>query len=140
MRWNPFASTKNPVDQARSEYLGKIPKIQTALEASIVNDLHKIGAQERATVDEYRRNKVFGGKKPEGGGGEDSELIVADDVQINQGATWQTILAIAVPALLALLGWAYLSRMPTQESQETTTPVEHTDSDTRYSLKMLEGE
>lgn len=137
--WSPFTNNHPAAEQAASELHAKRAKLQTAHDAVLIDDMAKLAATERAVVNQYRANKVFGGKDP--ANPESGELIVADDVQINQGATWKTIAAVAIPAAAALLGYEWLNQPTAADAgpapAAATGPA---DADTRYRITPVPGD
>lgn len=143
--WNPFANQTTTTERAAADLHGKGSKLQTAHDAILVDDLRRMAADERAAVTRYRDKTVFGGAKnpadPENG-----ELIVADDVQINQGPTWKTIASVLGPVALAILGYKWLDAPPAPPAPVPATvpaPVAAAtpaDADTRYRITPLEGD
>ena len=75
----PLPST---VDEAASQFLGKQAKLETALDAALVRQMHEIAQDELATVQEYRAKKLGLGGGPNGSTGRKQpvgDFIVCDD-------------------------------------------------------------
>jgi len=105
---------QDPVREASEQRHNKSAKIQTALEATMVNSLHQIDKDERAVANAYRNWKVFGDKQvPKVGGGSDEEMLIADNIyNIKPPSLLGPLLGIAgIIAASGGAGWLLLPQL-----------------------------
>lgn len=129
-RWrNGAMAEKNghtpPAEEAAQQRINKSAKVQTALEAMLVDDLRRIGATERDAVNRYRESKLFGGGNGQAPPAGDSDLIVCDNMRIeapksNNGLLTGVLLGTVLAAGGAL-GLSHLNQTPAV--QPPTQPV-----------------
>ena len=71
---------QSPITEASEQRHNKSAKIQTGLEATMMNSLYQLDKDERATAAAYRNWKVFGQKTIPKTGGNDDEMLIADNI------------------------------------------------------------
>lgn len=113
-----------PVQEARQQRLNKTNKIQTGLEAVLLNSISDIDRQDREAARIYRNKTLFGGGNETIPSTEDDGLIIADDIRITNVKP-SPLLPLLLTAGLAGAGvWLaseYLSKESSEKSVETRT-------------------
>ncbi len=120
-------------EEAAQQQLAKASKIQTALEAVLVDSLRRIDQADRSAVNRYREKTVFGGtdKQAAPEAQTEGDFIVCDDMRIempkvdNGQGRWLPALALAA-SMLTLGGagaWGLLNSIHVPRVQQPQAPA-----------------
>jgi len=138
--------SETPVQEAKKQRIDKSNKIQTAYEASFVDDMNKMLRRDRARTQRYEDQKLFG-HKIEGAtsnSAEEDGMIIADDMRsthttINRGGGLiQTLGAMAVGAGTLWAAGQYLDKeQPSKEPPVQDEPVINKDLDYKVDSRVI---
>lgn len=129
---NPWKRTE-PLQEASQQTLGKLPKVQTAIETCLAQDLYALAADDRWAAKTYRDWKVFG-ISPRQQATPRNSMTVADNIThiVNSGGRLLAALSVCLAAgSLAFAAWMYFQRPDVEGGPDT---------DTQYQIVPLPGE
>lgn len=101
-----------PTQEAKQQRLNKSAKIQTGLEAVVVNQMQNIAKDEIAESRQLKDQTVFGGEKKLPQRGETDDMLIADDIRVTNvksGGAMPALVGVAAGAAAIYFGMPFLA-------------------------------
>jgi len=119
----------DPTLEAKSQRLNKSAKIQTGLEAVLMDSISELARQDHEQVRIHRNRAVFGDQRqetiPKRGTDGSDEMIIADDIKVNNIKPSNTLPAMLIGAAICAAGW-WLSKDDAQPNPQPQPGVNNT--------------
>ncbi len=135
-RWRNSPTREESEDEAIQQYLGKQAKLETALDASVVDDMRRIAETERNQVEEYKARVL----KLEGNGklrrGKVGDFIVCDDYRKGSPLVTVVGMVLALVALTVIVVVALYFFRPSTPEAPPAQVVQTQDKDTTRRIEI----
>lgn len=128
------------IQEAASNHLGKASKIDTAVDAILVDDFRELAIADRERVAEYADARVPGlaqaaNRKPRGkqmGG----DFIICDDYRKGAGTIPAVVVGMVAAAALGVGGWVFTMDRPEPPAVPPPEAETSVDADTQYEARI----